>query len=858
MIGAMGSGKSALLQQFAASAGVEPLRLGPQHSSPAALAATLQRLPMTTSDTVIIDDAGWAIGTEAESVLEGLISEAPGRVIIASRTTPRHGVNHSELGSTEVIDVRALALRLPEIVGAVRAATGQAIGLECASRVLTETGGWPALVGLVARAVRGVDADGMDSAIDAAIFGDVATPFFDALLEELDPTVRDALEHSCLTPAIDPETCASLLGGERARALIAALDSGQLVNRLGRGQLRVLPRMLQRHVARHLNASARTRRAIETSSALLTAGDVRGATAALASAAAWVPLAEQLNSTPELMLSPGSCPWALHLSPAVSRHESIALAQVRALIDDRALVDAREALTHVDLADLSHVAAQLSIELEPATPPARRHLPGARLTPDGTFAAAVGRLRLGDVVGAVPLLQRAVHARSATASVCISARLTLIVLRAATAPRPATMTALCLLERDALENGLSGLARLVRGAIAAHLNDADASAVAGVVSECEAAADDDGAAIVSAMHLLVRLREGRAPLAHAVELADRFTRGHRTDAAAWVQAVAALIAAEHASPHARALLTSAESAAITAGIPAIHVFLDAARAFLHPEEAARRLLTARRTAREVGLPRIPGSLPAPPRANAGAAQTTLRLPRMTIGCFGGFRLTIDGTDLDLRGVRPQARTLLRMLALNAGSPVHREIIADLLWGDLGTSSAVHALHVSISSLRRALGADASVPMVERAGEAYQLRLANRRDCDLIDFDASLADAGVAKARGEAQLTAEGLRHAVGLYVGEVLPEDGPAEWAIGARDRYRTRAAEAAASLAQLELHFGDRRAAVAAAERSVEIDPWLDESWRTLVAVHQTSGDVVASRRAQQGYRRMRVALGV
>ena len=68
----------------------------------------------------------------------------------------------------------------------------------------------------------------------------------------------------------------------------------------------------------------------------------------------------------------------------------------------------------------------------------------------------------------------------------------------------------------------------------------------------------------------------------------------------------------------------------------------------------------------------------------------------------------------------------------------------------------------------------------------------------------------------------------------------------------------AASSLAHLELRFGDARAAVAAASRAVEIDPWLDESWRTLVMVHRRSGDVVAAARTEEGYRNMRVALGV
>jgi DNA-binding SARP family transcriptional activator len=232
---------------------------------------------------------------------------------------------------------------------------------------------------------------------------------------------------------------------------------------------------------------------------------------------------------------------------------------------------------------------------------------------------------------------------------------------------------------------------------------------------------------------------------------------------------------------------------------------------------------------------------------------------VTVSCFGGFRLRLDGIDADLRLVRPQARMLLRMLALSAGAPLHRELIADLLWTDLGSESALHALHVSVSSLRRIVpGSGREGGIVERVGEAYRLGLVGDHDCDLVDFDAHLSEAAIAKARREPAAARDRLVAALELYTGDVLPEDGPAEWAVGARERYRHRASEAASSLAHLHAHFGETHPAVAAARRAVEIDPWLDESWRTLVTMHERAGDVIAARRAQQGYRNMRATLGV
>jgi DNA-binding SARP family transcriptional activator len=232
-----------------------------------------------------------------------------------------------------------------------------------------------------------------------------------------------------------------------------------------------------------------------------------------------------------------------------------------------------------------------------------------------------------------------------------------------------------------------------------------------------------------------------------------------------------------------------------------------------------------------------------------------------VGCFGGFSLRNDGVGVDLSRVRPQARTVLRILSLNAGRPVHRERLAGILWADLDTPAALHALQVSVSSLRGALQVECQSggqQLLVRQGEAYALVLANGSAFDLADFDRTLHAASRARSAGDHPGAAEELRHAVELYTGEVLPEDGPAEWVTDTRERYRLRAAEAAASLAGLELALGNPADAAAAATRSVEIDPWRDESWRTLVETFRRLGDPAAAERAQRRYELILNSLGV
>jgi DNA-binding SARP family transcriptional activator len=263
-------------------------------------------------------------------------------------------------------------------------------------------------------------------------------------------------------------------------------------------------------------------------------------------------------------------------------------------------------------------------------------------------------------------------------------------------------------------------------------------------------------------------------------------------------------------------------------------------------------------------PAMPSDKEPPMRHSDGNTEPMperTRLPSLQITCLGGFALSREKVPVDLSRIRPQARTVLRILCLNAGRLVHRERLAGILWPDLDAPAALHALQVSVSCLRGALqpeGLSAGGQLLVRQGEAYALVLGTASTFDLADFDHSLHAASSAKSAGDTLGAAEELRHAVALYSGEVLPEDGPAEWVSDLRERYRLRAAEAAATLAGVELSLGNATAAAAAATRSVEIDQWRDESWRTLVETFRRLGNPAAAEQAQRKYDRILHSLGI
>jgi DNA-binding SARP family transcriptional activator len=238
-----------------------------------------------------------------------------------------------------------------------------------------------------------------------------------------------------------------------------------------------------------------------------------------------------------------------------------------------------------------------------------------------------------------------------------------------------------------------------------------------------------------------------------------------------------------------------------------------------------------------------------------------RAPELYVRCLGEFRVAVDGSPVDLSGVRPRARSALRMLALNAGRPVHREQLAEALWAELDPRAAMHNLHVSISAVRRALEPEVptrSSRLVVRDGEAYTLVLRPGSRCDVDELARAVRGSARGRAAGDDEAAALELARVLDLYEGDLLPEDGPAEWVVGPRARLRLMVADAAADLAQLELDRGRPEQAIAAAARSIELDECRDRAWRLLVEAYTESGDAAAAHQATSGYRAMLDALGV
>ena len=177
---------------------------------------------------------------------------------------------------------------------------------------------------------------------------------------------------------------------------------------------------------------------------------------------------------------------------------------------------------------------------------------------------------------------------------------------------------------------------------------------------------------------------------------------------------------------------------------------------------------------------------------------------------------------------------------------------DLLWPGTEVTVATRRLQVAVSSVRQLLE-QAGLPVahgVVRRGDAYRLSVPPGTRVDVRDFEALLKSATSAATTGEA-LTMR--QRAVALYTGELLPEEGPAEFVAGTRDRLRVAAASAAASVAQDAASIGRDREAAAAARFSIDLDPFQDLPWRLLAELHEAAGDSSAAEQVRRDHARAR-----
>jgi predicted ATPase/DNA-binding SARP family transcriptional activator len=205
----------------------------------------------------------------------------------------------------------------------------------------------------------------------------------------------------------------------------------------------------------------------------------------------------------------------------------------------------------------------------------------------------------------------------------------------------------------------------------------------------------------------------------------------------------------------------------------------------------------------------------------------MREDTLRITLLGGFSVAIDGAPVDERAWRlRKARSLVKVAALAPGRRVHRDVVAELLWPDRDATAAANNLHQALHAARRALDAPGALTL---ADDVLALTPAAWVDVDAFE---DAANAAVAAPEDDAVLNL-----ALGLYHGELLPEDRFEPWT----ERRRAALAETHLDLvvrsAERLAAAGDPGAAIAALARAAADAPRHEAVRRALMRALAAAG---------------------
>jgi DNA-binding SARP family transcriptional activator len=182
---------------------------------------------------------------------------------------------------------------------------------------------------------------------------------------------------------------------------------------------------------------------------------------------------------------------------------------------------------------------------------------------------------------------------------------------------------------------------------------------------------------------------------------------------------------------------------------------------------------------------------------------------MEFRVLGPLEVVSGGAALQLGGARQRA--LLALLLLQRNRPVARERLIDQLWGEDPPPSAIKALHVYLSGLRKLVGDG----RLETRSGGYLLRV-EPGELDLERFEALAVEAGTVPAATARKLLTE----ALSLWRGEPLLDLGSSEFGRVEIARLEAERLDAIQERIEAELRLGLHRELIPELQRLAAAHP--------------------------------------
>ncbi len=205
-------------------------------------------------------------------------------------------------------------------------------------------------------------------------------------------------------------------------------------------------------------------------------------------------------------------------------------------------------------------------------------------------------------------------------------------------------------------------------------------------------------------------------------------------------------------------------------------------------------------------------------------------PRSTITVLGSFSLVEGGAETPVPPGLPAQ--LLKLVAVSGGK-IHAEEAAETLWPDAAQGRGRTRLRNVLSRLRETVG-----PVIVRDGET--IGLAEGIEVDAIEFE-SLARQAV--AQGATAQGAQTARAAMDLYQGDLLPADPYEAWVVTNREVLRRLLIRCLDVVAEASVASGDLDEALAALDRSLELEPYDEDRYIRAATLLRSRGQQGSAR---------------
>jgi DNA-binding SARP family transcriptional activator/Flp pilus assembly protein TadD/DNA-binding XRE family transcriptional regulator len=236
-------------------------------------------------------------------------------------------------------------------------------------------------------------------------------------------------------------------------------------------------------------------------------------------------------------------------------------------------------------------------------------------------------------------------------------------------------------------------------------------------------------------------------------------------------------------------------------------------------------------------------------AQAPAAVTGLRLR-----VLGPLTASVDGVPAD-PGSATQ-RALLGLLALSPNTPVPRDALIEIAWGERPPPRVTDLLQTHVSRLRRRLQPAEPARLLTATPAGYQLTV-TADELDLLTFHQAVAGARRAQSGGDLAAARERYAHAAELWRGEPLA--GLAAFRIHPAVAELVREWQAVVvDYAQVAEVLGRHDEVLPLLERVVEVDPLHEAAHaRLMIALAGSGQQAAALARFEQLRRRLAHDLG-